>query len=269
MKEENENQKPGRNRKQGTYMFAFGIFCITVFCCCGLLALGNSDSGQHTKDKVGKGVYYEIEKHSSARLVKGITAGGTEEAGREKAGSGEAKPVFAVKEQDGESAYPDDISAVIVGGKLIRIPCKYADIKEDFEISDYNMGDLEMPMESQESLALRLTTGGMENGVRLRLRNETEETLDHVEDADVVGIEVDEIFDGKAMEVLFIGNIKLGSDTKTLETQLKAMEYEVEKEEDYTLYYAEYNVDERSFFCFDIMTFEDKIVTIDLDYSRY
>ena len=184
-------------------------------------------------------------------------------------GSEKAKPVFAVKEQEGESSYPDDIGTVIVGGKLIRIPCKYADIKDDFEISDYNIGDLEMPMESQESLALRLATGGMENGVRLRLRNDTEETLDHVEDADVVGIEVDEIFNGKAMEVLFIGNIKLGADTKTLEAQLTAMEYEVEQEEDYTLYYAEYSQDEQSFFCFDIMTFEDKIVTIDLDYSRY
>ncbi|MCI8507951.1 MAG: hypothetical protein HFJ06_05235 [Lachnospiraceae bacterium] len=269
MKEENENLKSEQNRKQGIYILVFGILCIAGFCCYGLSVCIDSDSGRHMEEKVGKGVYGEIEKHSSTRAVKGIITGETEEAGRKNVRDKEVKPVFAEKEQDDESAVPNEMGIVVVGGKTIRIPCKYADIKDDFEISDYNMGDLEMPMESQESLALRLVTDGVENGVRLRLRNDTEETLDRVEEADVVGIEVDEIFYGKAMEVLFIGNIKLGTDIKTLEAQLTEMEYEVEKEEDYTLYYAEYSQDEQSFFYFDIMTFEDKVVTIDLDYSRY
>ena len=269
MKKENENPKSGQNRKQGICILMFGILCITGFCCYGLSACIDSDAKQHMEEKVGKGVYNEIEKHSSTRAVKGIAAGKTEEVERENVGGEEVKPVFAEKEQDEEYASPNEMGIVVVGGKMIRIPCKYADIKDDFEISDYNIGDLGMPMESQESLALRLATDGVENGVRLRLRNDTEETLEHVEEADVVGIEVDEIFNGKAMEVLFIGNIKLGTDIRTLEEQLTEMEYEVEKEEDYTLYYAEYSQDEQSFFYFDIMTFEDKVVTIDLDYSRY
>lgn len=272
MKEKNGNQKQGQSKRQSIYMLVLGILCFAGFCCYSLSVDFDSDSGQVMEEKAEEGDGDENEKCSSIRGTEDMTAGKTdklEETERENISSEEVKSVIAMKEQVRECVFFNEMDMVSVGGKIIRIPCKYTDIKDYFEISPYNMGDLEMPLEPQESLALRLVTDGVENGVCLRLRNDTEKVLDHAQEADVVGIEVDETFDEKAMEVLFIGNIKLGTDIGTLEAQLAEMEYEVEKEEDYTLYYAEYRQDDRSYFNFDIVIFEDKVVTIDLDYLRY
>lgn len=256
-------------KKSGLSIGGFICSLIGILLTITLLVYTYFNIGQLTDDSFLKRFYGGYEKQDDTSMVEDRCSEKTESIKSEKVQSEETREVFAEQGHDNVNSDQNELGIVRVNGKEIRIPCKYADIKDDFEISDYNKEDMEISLESYETLALYLATAGEENGVRLRLRNNTDKTLGNIGEADVIGIEVEEPFDVVTMEVSFVGNIMLGTDTETLEAQLAGMEYEVEEEDGYTLYYAEHSPNNSSIFYFDVITFENKVVMIDLDYSDY
>lgn len=250
-------------KKSGLSIAALVCSLVGVLLTVSLIVYTYSDAGREARQEFMQAFNEAYEEQYGVTFDEALDGDGTETAVDAENGSGETEE-FSDGENSSGDNIPNGMETVILDGKEIKLPCKFADIKEGLEISDYNKEDMEKPLEAYDSLTLYLAVSGEENGVRLRLWNNTDNTMNSLDQAQVNGIKADAYFEGNDADISFFQNITLGMDVKTLEEKLEGIEYEVDRDEDYTIYFIGYDLEND--YEFSIMTDNERVVSIDLDY---
>lgn len=156
------------------------------------------------------------------------------------------------------------VGKVTIDGKEITIPCKFSEMKSEFEFSEMSKEDLVGGLEAYDLKIISLASNGKSTGVSLVVSNNSDTDIADINDAYITGVSVDS-FGEVPQEVKFFKDITVTMSKKDLETALKGIEYEEDASDDYS-YYSFY-LGENSDFSFSIYVTDDEVS--DITYSYY
>lgn len=152
---------------------------------------------------------------------------------------------------------------VIIDGKEIRVPCKFSEIKGEFEISAESEEILKNGMKAYDFEIISLTSDGKSTGVSLVLSNYSDVDIEQADEAYVTGVNVDS-YGEMPWQVKFFADIMVGMSEKDLEAAMNGMEYDKDLSDDYSYY--SFCLGENSDYYFSIYGVGEKIEEIALSY---
>lgn len=157
----------------------------------------------------------------------------------------------------------ETVGKVIIDGKEITIPCKFSEIKNEFEISDESEAELKEGLEAYNLEVISLSADGKSTGVNLVVSNDSDTEIADINDAYVTGVGMD-TYGEVTKEAKFFNDITVGMSKKDLETSLKGIEYDADTGNGY-IYYT-FNLGEESDFSFSIYVIDDKVEEVMFNY---
>lgn len=235
-----------KGKKSG--MTIAGIVCSVIGLSFSLIAfiISFSDYGQELKKAF-------VEGYESATEVS--TGKQTDDEKEYTEGS--------VKSHERTGTVSDKVAGrVVIDGKEIFVPCKFSELLDVYEISDYSKEDVGGGLGSYESKTIFLAEHGEENGLCVDVQNYTEKDLKDIKDAPIGSISIDENF-GKQVEVF--GGLALGMTEIQVEERLSVCKYNKSEMSGYTFYNA--FAGEDSEYSVSLMLSDGVVTNITLYYS--
>lgn len=126
------------------------------------------------------------------------------------------------------------ISKVTIDGKEITIPCKFSEVKNEFDFSKDNENDLNKELDIYDSRMIYLASDGNKTGVNLLVENKDTAIAD-INEAYVIGVNMDNYGDA-SIDTKFFKDITLGMKQEELERVLSDISYGKDQDENYDYY---------------------------------
>lgn len=156
------------------------------------------------------------------------------------------------------------VGTVVINGKDITIPCKFSEIKDEFEYSELFNGDvLNSGLEAYDSELIYLSSDGKETGVKLSVGNYKDAALEDIKDGDVVEVAANYYTDSN-VEVKYFKDISLNMSREDLENALYNINYDKEENDSYDYY--RFTAGKNNEIHFAIFVEDGKIDQIIVDY---
>ena len=163
---------------------------------------------------------------------------------------------FEINISENTSLKNETVGKVIIDGKEITIPCKFSEIKSEFEISDESKEALEGGLEAYDLEIVSLMSDGKSTGISVVISNNSDTDITDINDVYVTGISMDS-YGEITSDVKFFNDIIVGMSKKDLETALNGLAYAEEAGDGY-VYYS-FCSGENSDFSVSICVIDDKV----------
>ena len=145
------------------------------------------------------------------------------------------EPGVDVNSSEDSSLTSQVIGKVMIDGKEITIPCKFSEVRNEFEFSEDNEEDLNTELEAYDSRLIYLVSDGNQTGVILGVNNKRDTAIADINDAYVTGVWMNN-YGVASTDTKFFKDITLGMKQEELENVLSDISYDKKEGENYNNY---------------------------------
>ncbi len=151
---------------------------------------------------------------------------------------------------------------VVLDGTSIRIPCKFSEIENLYDISEYSKSDLKKPIAKDDKKILFLATNGVENGISVEVYNNQKKATSDIGTCEVRMISIDENADAK---VEVFGGLAPGMTEQEVQDVLEGCHYNKSEMSGYVFYRV--SGGKKQEYSVSLVLYDNRVMNVSLYYT--